>query len=121
MLKENLGGIWKMKALRSGNLYDVNVPGTLIEMLIEKKLIEDPYVVDNQKEIEEFFKEDYELTRMLQITGEHLREDEVDLVFYGVDTIADIYLNGELLSSIDDMHRTYRFSIKGLESFSNRK
>ena len=103
-----------MKALRSGNLYDVNVPGTLIEMLIEKKLIEDPYVVDNQKEIEEFFKEDYELTRMLQITGEHLREDEVDLVFYGVDTIADIYLNGELLSSIDDMHRTYRFSIKGL-------
>ena len=52
MLKENLGGIWKMKALRSGNLYDVNVPGTLIEMLIEKKLIEDPYVVDNQKEIE---------------------------------------------------------------------
>ena len=114
MLKENLGGIWKMKALRSGNLYDVNVPGTLIEMLIEKKLIEDPYVVDNQKEIEEFFNEDYELTRMLQITGEHLREDEVDLVFYGVDTIADIYLNGELLSSIDDMHRTYRFSIKGL-------
>ena len=114
MLRENLGGTWKMKALRSGNLYDATVPGSVISTLIDKGTIEDPYYRDNQDKLLEFLNEDYELTRMLQIAGEHLREDEVDLVFYGVDTIADIYLNGDLLSSIDDMHRTYRFSIKGL-------
>lgn len=114
MLKDNLGGTWKMKALRSGNFYDAEVPGSVVQTLLDKGTIEDPYFRDNEEKVLDFLREDYELTRMLQIAGEHLREDEVDLVFYGIDTIADIYLNGALLSSVDDMHRTYRFSIKGL-------
>ncbi len=38
--------------------------------------------------------------------------DSPCLVFYGVDTIADIILNGEVIGHCDNMHRTWRFPLK---------
>ena len=38
--------------------------------------------------------------------------DSVELVCHGIDTIADIHLNGALLFRADNMHRTWRTGVK---------
>lgn len=112
MLKESFSGTWKMKEVGTMNCYDATVPGSVMSVLLENGVMEDPYYRDNEIRTREIFEKDYEFSRMFTISGEHLKEDAIDLVFYGLDTITDIYINGEKLASTDNMHRTYRFSIK---------
>ena len=40
-----------------------------------------------------------------------LRHEHIELCFDGLDTLATISLNGEVLGSTENMHRTYRFDI----------
>lgn len=49
-----------------------------------------------------------------------LGEDAVWLHFKGVDTVADIYLNGELLASCDDMFYPHRVNVTGKLRAHNR-
>ena len=41
-----------------------------------------------------------------------LEAQEIELVCFGLDTLTEIYMNGELLAKTDNMHRTWRFSVK---------
>lgn len=38
----------------------------------------------------------------------------VDLVFYGVDTVADILLNGSPLGTTDNMFVRYKYNVKDI-------
>lgn len=114
MIKESLGGEgWKLKNA-FGKVYDAVVPGSVMSVLLDAGVIEDPYYRENEKNMLDLFKEDYEFFRVFSVSGMHMQEDLLELVFYGVDTLADIYLNDVHLASVSDMHRTYRFSIKDL-------
>lgn len=42
------------------------------------------------------------------------------LVFHGVDTVADIYLNDKLLGRTDNMFVRYRFDVKGVLKVGDR-
>lgn len=43
----------------------------------------------------------------------------IDLVFYGVDTVADIQLNGSPLGSTDNMFVRYKYDVRGLLKVSD--
>ena len=112
MIREVLTNEWKMKEVGSADSYNIAVPASVLSVLIEKKVIEDPVFSDNEEAVTAVLEKDYEFTRVITITGEYMREDEIDLIFYGLDTLTDIYLNNERLAATSNMHRTYRFSIK---------
>ena len=46
------------------------------------------------------------------VTKEEITHNQVLLVFHGLDTLADIYLNKQLLGSTDNMFVRYRFNVK---------
>lgn len=48
------------------------------------------------------------------VPADVLSNRAVDLVFYGVDTVADISLNGVLLGNTDNMFVRYRYDVKDL-------
>ena len=112
MIKEVFSDEWKMREVGSPDFLTTSVPATVLSVLLDNGLIEDPYYRDNELQCQSLFEKDYEFSRMFSITGEHLLEDQIDLVFYGLDTITDIYLNDEKLASTSNMHRTYKFAIK---------
>ena len=114
MIKESLGGSgWKMKTA-SGKIYDATVPASVMSVLLDAGEMQDPYYRENEKEILPLFEKDYEFFRNFSINGTHVQADLIELVFYGLDTLADIYLNNKLLASVSDMHRTYRYPVKDL-------
>lgn len=55
------------------------------------------------------------------VPADVLTETAVDLVFYGVDTVADIYLNDELIGSTKNMFIRYKYNVKSCLKVSERE
>ncbi len=113
MIKTNLcENEWKMREAGSDVWYDAQTPGSVLSVLLDAGEIADPYYGENEKLLRPLFDKDYEFVCNFSVNGEQMQEERIDLVFYGLDTIADIYLNGELFRHTENMHRTYRYPVK---------
>lgn len=112
MTKEILNSSWRMTNVSTGETYETEAPCSVMSVLLNNKVIENPYYRDNEKKTLPIFEDDYEFSTEFSINGENMRHDAIDLVFFGIDTIADIYINDIMIASVNDMHRTYRFSVR---------
>ena len=89
-----------------------NAPCSLYSVLLEHKIIEDPFYRLNEKGATALSEKDMELSAKIYITAEMLEKKHIDLCFYGIDTLCDVYLGGEHLFYADNMHRTWRADVK---------
>ncbi len=103
---------WKMRECEENIFYEAAPPCSVLSVLLENHVIEDPYYRENEKKVLPVLEKDYEFITNFSLGGEILSEDEVELVFYGLDTVAEIFLNGKRLSRVRNMHRTIRISVK---------
>nr|MCR5000676.1 glycoside hydrolase family 2 protein [Lachnospiraceae bacterium] len=70
---------------------------------------------DNEMEALELMKNDYEYRGSFDVDADELAgADEVILRFNGLDTIADVELNGRSLGSVNNMHRVWEYPVKDL-------
>lgn len=107
-----LNGEWILKESGTEDSYSVKVPGTVLSCLVDHKVIEDPFYRENEYKTRELFWKDYEFLREFEVPEEMLKEEWVNLVCEGLDTLADIYVNGRLIASANNMHRTWRIPVK---------
>ena len=92
--------------------YLANVPGSVYNDLLAAGRMEDPYYRDNEMAALEMMKNDFEYRLEFDINNEDIKDaDEVILKFNGLDTLADISMNGEFLGSADNMHRVWEYSV----------
>lgn len=89
-----------------------NAPCSLYSVLLEHKIIEDPFYRMNEKAATALSENGMELRTNIYITEEMLAKKHVDLCFCGIDTLCDVYLGGEHLFYADNMHRTWRADVK---------
>lgn len=92
----------------------VTVPCNIEPVLVKLRLIDDYLPSDNESATAEFEAvDDWTYVRkfeMPKIETGFIRE----LVFEGIDTIAEIYLNGKEILSCCDMHMTYRIDVTNM-------
>lgn len=112
MKKISLNGPWRMRKADAAQFYNVTVPTTVCADLLVNGLLEDPYYRDNESAALLALRSDYEYSRTFTVPEDFLRADKVELVCHGIDTIADVFLNGSLLFCADNMHRTWRADAK---------
>lgn len=88
------------------------VPGCVHTDLMAAGLIGDPYLDDAERELSWIGRTDW----TYRTAFDHRSEpwDGVDLVFDGLDTVAEIRLNGEVVGETANMHRRYRFDVRRL-------
>lgn len=88
------------------------IPGTVHADLLAARLIPDPYLDLNEIAVDWVGRCDwrYELSFDWHDDG----ATSVDLVCPGLDTFAEIVLNGAIVGETANMNRTYRFDIAGL-------
>jgi Beta-galactosidase/beta-glucuronidase len=108
----DLGGKWKMKRTGQEEWIDAKVPGSVYNDLMVNGLLEDPFYRDNEYKTLELSSYDYEYEKTFDVTQEILNSDKILLVCEGLDTLADISINGKQVASTDNMHRTYEFDVK---------
>jgi beta-mannosidase len=88
------------------------VPGSVHTDLLAAGLIPDPYLDDNERLLAWVGLATWRYR--LEFEWSNQGFERVDLAFDGIDTVADITLNGEPVASTRNMHRRYRFSVRDL-------
>jgi len=88
------------------------VPGCVHTDLLANKLIEDPFYRDNEKKQQWIDKKDWEYRTTFPVTAQTLAHENVELLFDGLDTYAEVYLNEQLVLKADNMFRTWRVNVK---------
>lgn len=114
MLHQTLNGNWKMREVTETHWLEANIPGSVMSTLLDHNRIGDPHWRLNEYEARELFRKDYEFCREFTASKELMEAGRVELLCYGLDTLAEIYINDILLANTNNMHRTWRFDCKSL-------
>jgi beta-mannosidase len=89
------------------------VPGTVHTDLFANKLIPDPYVGAPEAALQWIGLADWEYRTSFDAPSAALDNPRSDLVFEGLDTYAEVWLNGDKLLSADNAFRTWRVPVQG--------
>lgn len=88
------------------------VPGTVHQDLLAHQLLPNPFFGTNEQKIQWVENEDWEYKTTFTVTEEQLSRGAASLVFEGLDTYANVYLNGALLLKADNMFLGYSIPVK---------
>jgi len=103
---------WQFKNSKENTWLTATVPGTVHLDLINNKIIPDPYKDENEKKVQWVENEDWDYKMAFKISSKELENQNIDLIFNGLDTFSEIYLNGKLLKKTDNMFRKWRIPVK---------
>ncbi len=103
---------WKM--IYGENILPCTAPCSMYSVLFENGKISDPFFGENELSLRELSDSDTVFTADFEVSASDLSREYSELIFYGLDTICDIYLNGHLIAKTENMHRTYEFDVKSL-------
>jgi len=94
------------------NWRPATVPGDVHLDLIANKLIPDPFYRDNESKLQWVGQQSWEYRTTIDATRAMLARKHIDLVFAGLDTYAQVYLNDHLLLTADNMFRQWQANAK---------
>lgn len=103
---------WTFRQAGSGEWHAATVPGEVHTDLLRNGLIPDPYRNFNADSVQWIERADWEYRCSFHADAGLFRNDHVDLVFKGLDTFAEVYLNDSLLGEADNMFRTWSWPVK---------
>ncbi|EFL38393.1 MULTISPECIES: glycoside hydrolase family 2 protein [Streptomyces] len=96
----------------TGDALPASVPGCVHTDLLAAGLIPDPFLGRNETEVAWVGRREW--TYETELTAGAGPHEQTDLVFDGLDTVAEILLDGRPLGRTRNMHRSYRFDVTGL-------
>lgn len=114
MIIQSLNENWSMEISGKAGSYPVQVPGSVYSALLEAGQMEDPYYRDNEGKALALMENDFVWSLCFTPEEGVLACPHQILRFEGVDTVADIRLNGVLLAHVENMHRTFEFDTAGI-------
>lgn len=96
----------------AGSWRAATVPGTVHTDLLANKLIPDPYVGAAEAGLQWIGLADWEYRTRFNVPRGALDSARSDLVFEGLDTYAEVWLNGDQLLAADNAFRTWRVPVQ---------
>lgn len=105
---------WQFKNSKDQHWLPAKIPGTVHLDLMNNKVIPDPFKDENEKKVQWVENEEWDYQTHFSISQKELENHHANLVFNGLDTFSEIYLNGKLLKKTDNMFRKWEIPVKGL-------
>lgn len=93
---------------------DAKVPGTIHQDLINHNRIPNPFYGMNEEAVQWVENEDWMYRTSFVVTEEQLNRDAAVLELDGLDTYADVFLNGALILRSDNMFVGHKVSVKSV-------
>ena len=112
MFKQTLSGTWQFRQSGSREWFPATVPGGVHSDLLALGRIPDPFVADNEKKVQWVAESDWEYRRSFSMEKALAEEEHQILVCDGLDTLAEVFLNGKLLGKTDNMFRRWSWEMK---------
>lgn len=111
-MKFDLNGDWKFRQVDSSDWYAAKVPGCNYLDLLANDLIKDPFYGTNEKDLYWVSEKDWEYIKTFSLSKEILECEKINLVCKCLDTICDVFVNGNLVGKGENHHLRYKFDIK---------
>ena len=111
---------WQFRALADkehkgvDEWHKATLPGEVHTDLQAAGLIPNLFEGDNEKRLQWIGEEDWEYRTSLNANTKLLQHAHVELAFQGLDTFADVTLNGQTILKADNMFRTWRVDVRSL-------
>lgn len=103
---------WNFKQWGADNWFPAQVPGVIHTDLMANGIIEDPFFRLNERGVQWVDKEDWMYETRFDLSDDILKKKNIRLYFKGLDTYADVYLNGQKILAADNMFREWKVDIK---------
>lgn len=103
---------WHFSQLGKDSWFPAEVPGVVQTDLLRHGLIPDFMQGSNIDSVQWIENEDWIYKRTLFVADTLLRHGHLDIVFKGLDTFAEVYLNDSLIGKADNMFRTWEWPVK---------
>ena len=109
-----LEGAWEFRQVGKEEWLPATVPGTVHTDLLANGQIPDPFAYGSESQLQWIGKSDWEYRLRFDIPRRVFRFEHIELLFDGIDTYADIYLNDSLILSPSNMFREWVLEVKPL-------
>src|SRR3989339_1153037 len=96
-------GAWKFRETGRGAWLSATVPGTVHTDLLANKKIPNPFFGDNELRLQWIERADWEYTREFTLLPALRNEENIELAADGLDTLAEIRVNGKRAAVTEDM------------------
>ncbi|MFQ5770435.1 MAG: glycoside hydrolase family 2 protein, partial [bacterium] len=97
-----------------GKWLKAHVPGTVHTDLIENSIIEDPFHRNNELNVQWVDQVNWIYRKEFEVTDDFLNNPTIYLIAEGLDTIATIFINNQMVAQIQNMHIEHRLDVKQL-------
>jgi beta-mannosidase len=114
MHTQTLSGTWQFRQSGSKKWLPANVPGGVHTDLLALGNLPDPFVADNEKKVQWVAESDWEYRRTFELDEAVIKEEHKLLVCDGLDTLAEVSLNGQLLGKTNNMFRRWIWEVGSL-------
>ena len=117
----SLNDNWLVKSANDSIKLTTNIPNEIHFDLYKNKVIPHPFFGDNEKNIQWVSENDWTYEKEFDVDSSFLTNENIELVFEGIDTYSDIYLNDVKLLSTDNQFRQWKADVKSRLQTSNNK
>lgn len=114
MITQKLSENWFLQITDRQERIPAAVPGSVYNDLLAAGQMEDPFWRDNEMQALKIMENDFIYSCEFAVTEDILEADANMLHFDGIDTIADIMLNGSHLGNARNMHRIWEYDVTGM-------
>ena len=108
-----LNGEWIMEQ-QNGERTKGQIPGSVYSFLLDAGKMENPHVGENELSALALMEEDYSFETTFDTGEEILAQEHQAIVFDGIDTLAEVSLNGTVLGRADNFFRRWEWDVTGL-------
>ena len=112
IVKQELNKNWVFNQVGKNEWLPATVPGTVHTDLLDNGKIEDPFYRLNEHDVQWIDKVDWEYKTTFTVDKPMIKRDVVQLDFKGLDTYADVFVNGEKILAADNMFREWKVNVK---------
>jgi beta-mannosidase len=109
-----LSNNWQFREVGQKEWLPAIVPGTVHTDLYNNSKIEDPYYRLNELNMQWIDKTDWEYRTSFEADESLLRHNRIELEFKGLDTYAEVSVNGKLVLKADNMFREWKADVKSV-------
>lgn len=103
---------WEFKETKDSMWSEAVVPGNIFSDLKRLNKIPDPFVKQNEMDVQWVSEKEWEYKTSFQVHDSILNKKHIVLSFDGIDTYANIYLNDTLIKATNNAFRSWEIPVK---------
>lgn len=105
---------WEFRQVGTDAWYNASVPGNVISDLIDHGVLPDPLYRYNEDSAQWVEDQDWEFTAEFDLTEDQVNFIHQQIVFEGLDTYADVYINDSLVITADNMFHAWKSELNNV-------